>query len=402
MDYHKATEPLRLREYGRNVQIMADVLMKETDPLRQQMMANELIRIMGTVAPTESRDQKDPMEFKKKLWDHLYRITEYQLNPKFLPQKPPIPLKNQKPVPIPYSTHHSKYKPYGRNVELLIEKAVQMPESIEKNRFIFNIAHIMRTCLFNYSNGVTSDKVVFDHLAELSNGQIILDPQMISLRDTSRSGPLPPQLQHKRGDSHEKPYERNRRKVSNNPGGNTISGNNPGRHNQNRNKNLSGNNIQSSQHTGHNQTVLQKDRNRNNQSIGNINPKKDQRNDHSNRNNLNPSGQTNYLKKSNFSSDQGSTNQDRDSGRNRNSSGINNNSGISSGNNQNNNQTRINRPNRITRQDSTTSHSERNDQRQKNDRKNQSHSSQKFNERFNNKSLKGFRKNSAISIEDED
>ena len=402
MDYHKATEPLRLREYGRNVQIMADALMKETDPLRQQLMANELVRIMGTVAPTESKDQKDSTEYKKKIWDHLYRITEYQLNPKFLPQKPLIPLKNQKPVPIPYSTHHSKYKPYGRNVELLIEKAVQMPESIEKNRFIFNIAHIMRTCLFNYSNGVTSDKVVFDHLAELSKGQIILDPQVISLRDTSRSGPLPPQFQHKKRESNERTHDRNRRRISNNPGGNTTGGNNSGRNIQNRNKNLSGSNTtHSSQYSGNNQTNLLKDRSRQNQGSGITNPKKDQRNETSHRNQLNHSGQINLQKNSNFQSDQNNTNLDRDSGRNRYPSRLNNNQGTSSGGSMN--ETRVSRPKSIVRkQESTTPNSEHIDQRNKNERRNQPNSSQKLNNRSHNQKLKGFRKNSGFSTEDED
>lgn len=197
MDYHKIDEPLRVREYGRNIQIMTERMLAEPDSRRQAQMAHEIIRVMNTIAPPT----KDLVDQKRKLWDNLFRISDYRLPTTIIPFRPPVPLRSVPPAHIPYQNYRSKYKPYGRNVELLIEKALAMPDSPERDRFILQIAQIMRTFLHNYSSGVTSDKVIFDHLADLSGGKIRLSEEEISLRQTAKQhSPNPqPQQQHQTG-----------------------------------------------------------------------------------------------------------------------------------------------------------------------------------------------------------
>jgi hypothetical protein len=197
MDYHKIDEPLRVREYGRNIQIMTERMLAEPDSRRQAQMAHEIIRVMNTIAPPT----KDLVDQKRKLWDNLFRISDYRLPTSIIPFRPPVPLRSVPPAHIPYQNYRSKYKPYGRNVELLVQKALAMPDSPERDRFILQIAQIMRTFLHNYSSGVTSDKVIFDHLADLSGGKIRLSEEEISLRHTAKQhSPNPhPQQQHQTG-----------------------------------------------------------------------------------------------------------------------------------------------------------------------------------------------------------
>jgi hypothetical protein len=208
MDYHKIDEPLRVREYGRNIQIMTERMLAEPDSRRQAQMAHEIIRVMNTIAPPA----KDLVDQKRKLWDNLYRISDYRLPTSIIPFRPPVPLRSVPPGHIPYQNYRSKYKPYGRNVELLVEKALSMPDSPEKDRFILQIAQIMRTFLHNYSSGVTSDKVIFDHLADLSGGKIRLSEEEISLRHAAKQPASNPQ-------AHQTGHQIQRKKQNNHHGG---------------------------------------------------------------------------------------------------------------------------------------------------------------------------------------
>jgi hypothetical protein len=175
---YKPEEPIRLHEFGRNVQQMVDRLKQEPDRDRRTLLAHEVVRVMATVVPTS----RDILDFKKRLWELLFKMAGPDLDVEL-----PFPIRREgedaEPVRrLAYYQHHSKFKQYGKNIELFIQQAIAMPEGPERTAFILKVGTLMKQFLANADTGNPSDAVVFKHLYDLSGGQINLRPEEVSLK----------------------------------------------------------------------------------------------------------------------------------------------------------------------------------------------------------------------------
>ncbi|MCS7072891.1 MAG: DUF4290 domain-containing protein [Bacteroidia bacterium] len=171
MHYHKQEKPILLREYGRNIQSLAQSLKQEPDIEIRTKLAYELVRIMAILSPAA----KDSADYRSKLWNHLFQLCDYDLevNAPFPLQKPNIDTSPQQR--LPYYTGNSKMKQYGKNVEKMIELAVKMPDGPSKDAYVLLIANIMKQSLLAANQNLTDtscDQLVKEHLALLSNSAI--------------------------------------------------------------------------------------------------------------------------------------------------------------------------------------------------------------------------------------
>ena len=76
MDYNSERPDLKIPEYGRNVQRMVNHVKTLTDEQERNDAAHSVIQIMGQISP-HLRDVED---FKHKLWDHLFIMSDYDLD----------------------------------------------------------------------------------------------------------------------------------------------------------------------------------------------------------------------------------------------------------------------------------------------------------------------------------
>ena len=65
-----------MREYGRHIQKMVEHLMSIEDRERRQRQAQVLIELMGFLNP----HLKNVEDFRHKLWDHLFYISDFKLD----------------------------------------------------------------------------------------------------------------------------------------------------------------------------------------------------------------------------------------------------------------------------------------------------------------------------------
>lgn len=177
VDYRRLRSPLLLREFGRNVQIMAEMMMREPNRQKRTILAQDLIRVMAILSPAN----KDLQNYEQRLWESLYRYCEYDLDVDC-----PYHIEKPTPKPIPpkmiYQPFQSKFKQYGRNIELMIQKAVSMPPGQARTDLAVLIANIMKQFLQGYANSYFNDNIIFEHLAIISNGKILLSSQDVTLR----------------------------------------------------------------------------------------------------------------------------------------------------------------------------------------------------------------------------
>ena len=120
-----------MREYGRHIQTMVDYLLTIEDKEKRQQQAHCVIELMGFLNP-HLRNVED---FKHKLWDHLFIVSDFKLD---VESPYPIPTRETlkaKPKPLPYPKRKPRYNHLGKNIEIIIDKALQEenPEKKQKD-----------------------------------------------------------------------------------------------------------------------------------------------------------------------------------------------------------------------------------------------------------------------------
>lgn len=170
MDYNSTREKLIIPEYGRNVQKMAAYILTIEDREKRTNLAKALVNIMAQLHP----ENRDTIDYKQKLWDHLYIITDYKLDidgpfPKPAPEKA-----IQKPQTIPYPQEEIKFRPYGKNIARIIEKACDFEDGPEKDALVKNIANHLKKSYLNWNRDSVNDELITDHLSVLSHGKLKL------------------------------------------------------------------------------------------------------------------------------------------------------------------------------------------------------------------------------------
>jgi len=189
MDYNTKRKKLRLPEYGRHIQQMVDHIASIDDRDERNQLAKSLIAIMGNLNP-QLRAVND---FRHKLWDHLFIMSDFKLDIDSPYPKPDIEKYTEKPRKVPYPSYPVKFKHYGRIIEQMIEKAIDMDEGPEKEAFKQLIANQMKKANITWNKESVIDEDIFRDMENLSNGRLIMAPgsKLIDKRDVKSTGKRP-------------------------------------------------------------------------------------------------------------------------------------------------------------------------------------------------------------------
>lgn len=179
MRYNTQEKRMPLPEYGRSIQNMVDHALTIEDRETRQHCANTIVEIMASMYP----QLKDQPDFQHKLWDHLAIMSNFQLDieyPYEIIQKDNL---DTKPDPIPYPDVKIHYKHYGRLLERLIKAAVKMPNGDEKQHLIALIGNHMKKDYQTWNKDTVEISKIATDLYELSDKEIELTPELISLME---------------------------------------------------------------------------------------------------------------------------------------------------------------------------------------------------------------------------
>lgn len=170
LQYNTQRSPLRIPEYGRHIQKMVDQALDQPDKQERNKMANAIIGVMGNLNP----HLRDVPDFQHKLWDQLFIMSDFSLD---VDSPYPIPEKEvlaARPDPLSYPQNFPKFRFYGNNIKRMIDAAVTFSDGDQKDALIYVIANHMKKCFLNWNKDTVEDTVIFNHLFEISNGQIDL------------------------------------------------------------------------------------------------------------------------------------------------------------------------------------------------------------------------------------
>ncbi len=174
---------LTRREYGRNVQNLVKHIMTMEDKAERTKKAEILIDLMKLLNP----GIREYPEYNQKLWDEIFIMSEFKLDvdcPYPIPDKEIL---TKKPNHMVNAAKGVRYKHYGKNIELLVQKATTLADSEEKEAATIHIGKLMKTFFSTWNRDVIADEVIMKNITDLSKGELKLDMEKVKKQNLFES-----------------------------------------------------------------------------------------------------------------------------------------------------------------------------------------------------------------------
>jgi uncharacterized membrane protein YgcG len=168
MEYNTTRNNLIMKEYGRHIQKMIEYTLTIEDPQRRQRNAQAAIELMGFLNP----HLKNVEDFRHMLWDHLFFVSDFKLD---VESPYPIPTKEtykEKPEPLQYPKRYPKFSHLGKNLELVINKALKEQDLEKRNGFANAVAYYMKLAYNNWHKETVHDDAIQSELNVITEGQL--------------------------------------------------------------------------------------------------------------------------------------------------------------------------------------------------------------------------------------
>ncbi|MFY0253273.1 DUF4290 domain-containing protein [Chitinophaga sp. 30R24] len=172
MEYNTTRNHLIMKEYGRNIQKMVEYLGTIEDDYERQRNAMAVIELMGTLNP-HLRNVED---FRHKLWDHIFNISGFTLKVESPYPVPTLEKLRARPERLPYPKKYPRNRHFGKNLEMIIDKAVHEESPEKKEGFTQCIGNYMKLAYTNWHKESVHDDAIRGELMAISEGQLEYHP----------------------------------------------------------------------------------------------------------------------------------------------------------------------------------------------------------------------------------
>ena len=173
LEYNSSRENLTISEYGRHIQKLIGKAKSIEDKEQRQHFVEAIIDLMHQMKP----QHKNVEEYKLKLWRHLFRIADYQLDvtpPEGVTTDEPVNV--NKKVKIDYPQSEFRFRHYGNTIQLMVAKAIATEDKEKKENFTKVIAAYMKLAYKTWNKKhYVNDQVIKNDLVKLSKGELSLD-----------------------------------------------------------------------------------------------------------------------------------------------------------------------------------------------------------------------------------
>jgi hypothetical protein len=171
LEYNTQRGQISISEYGRNVQKMVDSALKIEDREKRTKAAQNIVNVMSLLNP----QVRELVDYKHKLWDHLYIISNFKLDVDSPFPPPSKDVTKVKPEHLNYPASDIRYKYYGKVMQDMIRQIASLPDSTEKTQITQNLANFMKMSYLTWNKDTVDDTTIFKHLDELSKGEMKVD-----------------------------------------------------------------------------------------------------------------------------------------------------------------------------------------------------------------------------------
>ena len=207
-NYNFTRSKLYLPEYGRHIHKMVDSLLLIEDRQERTRQAKAVIAVMGNLNPM----LRDTEEFKHKLWDHLFIMSDFKLDvdsPYAQPSRQDLSLRPEK---LRYPQSRIMFKHYGKYAQKLLRHAVDEMSSHDVQGEIVNVARYLRAKSYEYNNEHPNNDSIARDMRLMSGGDVELNlTDVTNMRSDYRPhqqnarGGVKPKKQHQHQTSRKQP-----------------------------------------------------------------------------------------------------------------------------------------------------------------------------------------------------
>ena len=185
-NYNYKRRKLYLPEYGRHIQEMVDSLLVIEDRHERTRQAKAVIAVMGNLNPT----LRDTEDFKHKLWDHLFIMSDFRLDvdsPYPQPSRQDLMIRPQK---LEYPQSRITFKHYGKYAQNFVRYIAAEQRNGRSTAEVVDVARYMRAKSFEFNNEHPNNDSIIRDIRIMANGEIDIDVAAISgMRSEYRQAP---------------------------------------------------------------------------------------------------------------------------------------------------------------------------------------------------------------------
>jgi hypothetical protein len=168
MEYNTTRNHLVMKEYGRHIQKMVEYLLTIDDKDERQKNAYAVIELMGFLNP----HLKNVEDFRHKLWDHLFLISDFKLDVESPYEIPTRETLKAKPERLKYPKKYPRFNHLGKNIEVVIDKALKEENPEKKQGFANAIAYYMKLTYSNWHKELMHDDAIQSELSSITKGEL--------------------------------------------------------------------------------------------------------------------------------------------------------------------------------------------------------------------------------------
>ena len=177
VDYNTQRPQLLLPEYGRCIQQMVEHAKTIEDREERLRCATTIVGLMAGMV----KQHGDAEEFRRKLWNHLAAIANYELDIDYPVEIERLEDTKAQHERIPYPQKRIARRHYGAIVEALMQKLSEIEDEEERLALTTQVANQMKRDLARWNKDAVNDNKVLDDIFQYTEGSIGLHPEDVRL-----------------------------------------------------------------------------------------------------------------------------------------------------------------------------------------------------------------------------
>ncbi len=173
LEYNSTRDKLLFSEYGRSVQKLVEYAKSVHSKEERQRIIEEIVELINQLNP----QTKNLLEYKQKLWRHVFKMADYSLDVDHPYGDNPTPEDNVfKGERVAYPQHQFNWRHYGYNIRVMIDKALNMEDGPVKKGYVETILAYMKLSFRTWNKEhFVSDDIIISDLAVMSGNRLSVD-----------------------------------------------------------------------------------------------------------------------------------------------------------------------------------------------------------------------------------
>lgn len=168
--YNSRQDALLMPEYGRMVQSMVQAAMEIPDRNQRQQCAKYIVSIMARMQDVKA----ERPDYEHKLWNHLARISHYQLDIDYPVDIVPEQEALAHPEAMPYPMKRIRRRHYGYLTEQMLKYVSDCTDEAERGELTMMAANQMLQNLYTWNRDAMNEDVIRADMERLTQGMVQL------------------------------------------------------------------------------------------------------------------------------------------------------------------------------------------------------------------------------------